>query len=154
MAVSLHRRAGGERIFVAGFRDVCLGKNVWDAFEKIVSAISERRLSSSLLYGLADLEEGLLVLRNDHDAFVKLVRSQIARSETSDIASAEELAKLVSVLLLGRRRERGISCADEGKISTEVLEICAFIAEALRRKTNSKRSGYMGKEYDASRAVA
>lgn len=147
MAISLHRRAGGERTFVAGFRDECLGINVWNAFKGLVDAISKQKISSSFIYGLAELEDGLNVLRDRQEDFVRLIYERLRRSNVANFSQPYEVALDISALLLGMRKSK-----EENKgISTEVLEICDFIAEAVRRKNKAKTTE---KHNDPDRAMA
>ena len=133
MAVSLQRRAGGERTFVAGFRDVWNGINVWDAFEGLVRALARREISYSFVYRLAQLEDGSQSLMDDEEAFIAFVEYQLGRSIDQKSRSLNELSRLIASLILNRRvAENHFNM--RSLITTEVVEIAAFIVEAVRRK--------------------
>jgi len=133
MAVSLQRRAGGERIFIAGFRDVWNGINVWDAFEALVHALARREISSSFVYRLAQLQDGLQSLLKDEGAFVALVKYQLERGVTQKEQSLDELSKCIVSLILNRRVTENRFDLHH-PITTEAIEIADFIAEAVRRR--------------------
>ncbi|MEJ5300474.1 MAG: type III-B CRISPR-associated protein Cas10/Cmr2 [Thermodesulforhabdaceae bacterium] len=131
MSLSLQKRAGGERLFTAGFKDTFWEEvKVWDSFEKLVEAIARKEISSSVIYDLAELEPALLNLEVDKKSFLGLIASRLEKSKVKPMAVAlNELALHIAVLLLGGRSD------DENKesISTEVIEIAHFVAEAVRR---------------------
>ncbi|SFM73680.1 type III-B CRISPR-associated protein Cas10/Cmr2 [Thermodesulforhabdus norvegica] len=133
MAVSLHRRAGGERVFIAGFRDLCFGIRIWDAFLALVEAIAAGHVGASFLYGLSEIQEGLLALESNSDDLVRLIRSQMEKSGIvrSHSADRDVLARNIAALILGGRR----TPTGKKEVSTEVLEICEFVARAVKRKT-------------------
>ena len=117
-ALEFQRRAGERRTFVAGWKDEKLGVSVWEAFKDIVGALSTKNLSSSLIYRLAELEDGLKVVPDkDLPSFIS---SQIKKDD-----STGGLEKSIASVFLGERLE--------GKTGIEALQIASFLSETMKR---------------------
>jgi hypothetical protein len=70
---------------------------------------------------------------DDEEAFIAFVEYQLGRSIDQKSRSLNELSRLIASLILNRRvAENHFNM--RSLITTEVVEIAAFVAEAVRRK--------------------
>ncbi len=131
MAIELQRRAGERRLFVAGWEDRVLGVGVWEAFNKLIYTQSHNKLSKSIFYRLAGVADGIRILgAKEPESVVSLIASQIKQKDEE----IDELARLITVVLLGARRLKGDERNEERFVPVEALPIINFLAEAVRKK--------------------
>ncbi|MDD3553718.1 MAG: type III-B CRISPR-associated protein Cas10/Cmr2 [Deltaproteobacteria bacterium] len=129
-ALEVDKRAGGGRIFMAGWQEESEDKLLLDSFLYVSNALQASQgaaMSSSLAYRLSTFEEGLQALIAEHSGgLAKFIAKQLERSgvnkDNKDKKDDEEVMELAQHIaaLINRK-------TPDGKLPLESIIVAEFI---------------------------
>ncbi|MEZ0329227.1 MAG: type III-B CRISPR-associated protein Cas10/Cmr2 [Dissulfuribacterales bacterium] len=140
-ALEVDKRAGGGRIFMAGWQEKINNISLLDHFLSVANALQtteKSAMSSSLAYRLAAFEDGIkAMLRSYPEELPRFIVKQLDRSglnkDTKGLTEDEKQAKNKQLTELAMHIAAIISRKDEdGKIPLESIIVANFIGHCMK----------------------